>query len=154
MKLYEINQEIMDCIDIETGEIINQERLDELEMAKSDKLTNIALLYINLKADAEAYEKQEKKFSALKKNAKSTMDWCKATLAKELEGQAFRDDEKRFSISWRKSEKLEITDPEKISEEWKKVEIKYDLTGMKQAIKDGAQVDGAVISENNNIQIR
>lgn len=154
MKLYEINQEIMDCIDMETGEIIDQERLEQLNMAKDEKLTNIALLYINMKADAEAYEKQEKKFTALKKNAKATMEWCKNTLAKELEGQAFRDVEKRFGISWRKSEKLEITEPEKISDEWKKIEIKYDLTGMKQAIKGGAQVDGAVISVNNNIQIR
>lgn len=154
MKLYEINQEIMDCIDLETGEIIDHERLEQLSLAKTDKLTNIALLYINMKADAEAYEKQEKKFSNLKKNAKATMEWCKATLAKELAGQPLKDDEKRFSITWRASEKLEITDPDKVSEEWKKVEVKYDVAGMKQAIKDGAQVDGAVISVNNNIQIR
>lgn len=154
MKLYEINDEIMQCIDMETGEIIDQERLEQLSLAKTDKLTNIALLYINMKADAEAYEKQEKKFSNLKKNAKSTMEWCKATLAKELAGQPLKDDEKRFSITWRTSEKLEITDPDKVSEEWKKVEVKYDVAGMKQAIKDGAQVDGAVISVNNNIQIR
>lgn len=154
MKLYEINDDIMQCIDMETGEIIDQERLEQLSLAKTDKLTNIALLYINMKADAEAYEKQEKKFSNLKKNAKSTMEWCKATLAKELAGQPLKDDEKRFSITWRTSEKLEITDPDKVSEEWKKVEVKYDVAGMKRAIKDGAQVDGAVISVNNNIQIR
>ena len=154
MKLFEINEAILDCLNLDTGEITDIEKFENLKMERQDKLTNIALLYINMKADAEAYEKQEKKFSNLKKNAKSTMEWCKATLAKELAGQPLKDDEKRFSITWRASEKLEITDPDKVSEEWKKVEVKYDVAGMKQAIKDGAQVDGAVISVNNNIQIR
>lgn len=35
MKLYEIEQAIMDCIDMETGEIIDAEKLDQLQMERS-----------------------------------------------------------------------------------------------------------------------
>ena len=34
MKLYEIDNEIMNCIDEETGEIIDPEKLESLEMER------------------------------------------------------------------------------------------------------------------------
>ena len=41
--LYEINEAILDCVDMETGEIIDEERLNELQMAFDCKVENIAL---------------------------------------------------------------------------------------------------------------
>lgn len=37
MNLYEIDQEIMNCVDMETGEIIDPARLDELQMDRDIK---------------------------------------------------------------------------------------------------------------------
>ena len=42
MKLYEIDQAILNCIDLETGEIIDTEQLDKLTMEREAKLENIA----------------------------------------------------------------------------------------------------------------
>ena len=154
MKLYEINDEIMACIDTETGEILDEEKFNELHMAKEEKLTNIALLYINMKADKEAYETQEKKFKAAKERAKNTMEWCKNTLANELQGKPMKDDERRFTIGWRNSEKLIITDEKAIAPEWVVTKTSFDVAGMKEAIKNGQAVAGAEIISNQNIQIK
>ena len=54
--LYEIEQSILDCVDMETGEIINQQRLDQLVLDKERKMENIALWVKNLNSDIEDYK--------------------------------------------------------------------------------------------------
>lgn len=43
MTLFEIDGAIMNCVDSETGEIINEEMLDALNMARNEKVENICL---------------------------------------------------------------------------------------------------------------
>ena len=50
MNLYEINSQILDCIDQETGEVMDIDRLEELNMAKAEKVDNIACWVKNLEA--------------------------------------------------------------------------------------------------------
>ena len=50
--LYEIEQAIMDCVDFETGEIIDIEKLDQLQIDRDVKIENIALFIKNLLSDA------------------------------------------------------------------------------------------------------
>ena len=56
MTLYEIDQKLLDCIDLETGEILNEERLNELQMERNEKLEKVALWIKELKAEAETIE--------------------------------------------------------------------------------------------------
>lgn len=63
MNLYEINSQILDCIDQETGEVMDIDRLEELNMAKAEKVDNIACWVKNLEADVAAFEAQEKAFA-------------------------------------------------------------------------------------------
>lgn len=72
MNLYEINSQILDCIDQETGEVMDIDRLEELNMAKADKVDNIACWVKNLEADVLAFEAQEKAFADRKEAAKRT----------------------------------------------------------------------------------
>jgi len=65
--LYEIDAAIMDCVDTETGEIIDEEKLNSLLMERSAKLEGVALWIKNLDSDAtairaerEALEKRQK----------------------------------------------------------------------------------------------
>lgn len=153
MKLYEINQEILECIDLETGEIIAPEKLEALQMNKRDKLRNIAFVALNAAADAKAYEEQEKKFAARKKAAKSTVEWAKATLARELGGEKMKEPE--FTVSYRKSEAVEIADLNSVPDEFLVPQpAKVDKVGLKEAIKGGAVIDGVTIAEKQNIQIK
>ena len=153
MKLYDINQEILSCIDIETGEIIAPEKLEALQMDKHEKLRNIAFVAINAAADVKAYEEQEKKFAARKKAAKATVEWAKATLAAELGGKKMKEAE--FSISYRKSEAVEVADEAAVPDEFRIPQPdKIDRAALKAALKNGAVITGAQIVERQNIQIK
>lgn len=154
MKLFEINEAIANIIDFETGEILDSEAYENLKMERKDKLTNIALLYKNMTSDAKQLKELEKEYSERRKKAEKTAEWCKETLARELAGDKFEDEKKRFSISWRKSEKLIILDEKAISDEWIKTEIKYDVAGMKSAMKSGEAVSGVELIQNQSIQIK
>ena len=151
--LFEINQEILDCIDLETGEIIAPEKLETLQMDRHEKLRNIAFIALNAAADAKAYEEQEKKFAARKKVAKATVAWAKETLARELDGKKMKEAE--FSISYRKSEAVEVADEVAVPDEFRIPQPdKIDRAALKAALKNGAVIAGAQIVERQNIQIR
>ena len=153
MKLYEINQGILSCIDLETGEIIAPEKLENLQMDRHEKLRNIAFVALNAMADAKAYEEQEKKFAARKKAAKSTVEWAKATLKRELGGKKMKEAE--FTISYRKSEVVEVADEAAVPDEFLVPQPpKVDKIGLKEAIKGGAVIDGVTIAEKKNILIK
>ena len=151
--LFEINQEIIDCIDLETGEIIAPEKLETLQIDKHEKLRNIAFVALNAAADVKAYDEQEKKFAARKKAAKATVEWAKETLARELAGKKMKEAE--FSISYRKSEAVEVADEAAVPNEFRIPQPdKIDRAALKAALKNGAVIDGVTIAEKQNIQIR
>ena len=153
MKLYEINQEILSCIDMETGEIIAPQKLEALQMDKHEKLRNIAFVALNAAADAKAYEEQEKKFAARKRSAKATVEWARETLARELAGQKMKEAE--FTISYRKSEAVEVADEAAVPDEFRIPQPdKIDRAALKAALKNGAVIAGAQIVERQNIQIK
>ena len=138
---------------METGEIIAPEKLEALQMDRHEKLRNIAFVALNAAADAQAYEEQEKKFAARKKAAKNTVAWAKATLANELAGEKMKEPE--FTISYRKSETVEIADVNAVPDEFLRPQPpKVDKVGLKKAVKGGAVIDGVTIVENQNIQIK
>ena len=64
MKLYEIDREIEACIDFDTGEILDSERLDALQMERAAKLEGVACWIKNLTADAKAFREEEKALQA------------------------------------------------------------------------------------------
>ena len=58
MKLYEIDKAILECVDQETGEIIDTEKLSDLQMQKDTKVENIALWIKDLLAEADAIKNE------------------------------------------------------------------------------------------------
>lgn len=154
MKLFEINEAILECLDLSTGEVMDVEAFESLQMAKEEKLTNIALLYKNIVSDVKQLKEQEKEFTERRKRAEKTAQWCKETLARELAGEKLKDEKQRFNISWRKSEKLTIIDPSVIPSTWVSYEPKYDVQGMKDAVKSGVSIKGVELVESQNIQIK
>ena len=150
--LYEIDKAILECVDAETGEIIDDKALEELELARDNKIENIAYWIKNLIADAESYKKEKEVFVQREKAAKNKAESLKRYLEMALGGEKFKTS--KVSISYRKSEIVEIDEIEKLSDEFIKIEKKADKTAIKAAIKEGAEIVGARIVENNNIQIK
>lgn len=153
MTLYEIKQELLDCIDLETGEILNPERLESLQLDRKEKLRNIALLAKNKASDIAQLKEQEQTFAKRRKAAEATLAWCKATLQAELAGQKMEEAE--FVISYRKSEAIEIDADAEIPQEFlKERKPDIDKVALKASLKDGAVIPGCRIVRKSNIQIR
>ena len=66
--LYEIDNEILSCVDLETGEVIDTEKLDALQMEREKKVEAVACWVKDLKAEAEAI-KAEKQILADRQKA-------------------------------------------------------------------------------------
>ena len=90
MKLYEINEQILNCIDTETGEIIDIEKLNELQIEKDEKLENLALWYKDLIAEANALKEEKEAFAAREKAAKNKAESIKNYLSYILNGENFK----------------------------------------------------------------
>ena len=74
MTLYEIDQEILNCVDEETGEIIDLDKLQALRIAKDRKIESIGLWYKNLNSDVQALELEIKMLTERKNKAKNKME--------------------------------------------------------------------------------
>ena len=65
--LYEIDAAILAAVDQETGEILDTEKLDALQMEREAKLEGVALWVKDLKAEADAVKAEADKLTARKK---------------------------------------------------------------------------------------
>ena len=63
-------------------------------------------------------------------------------------------DTELFKLSYRKSDSVNVIDLDAVPDEYKKITIAADKTAIKKAIKEGAEVAGAELVTNQNLQIR
>lgn len=152
--LYEIDQAIMDCIDYETGEILDAERLDALQMERNSKIEGVACWIKNLTADALAYKAEKEAFAEREKKAMKKAEELKEWLSMALGGQKFST--WRCAVSFRKSEAVEIEDETLLPPELKTEKITYtpNKTAIKEAIKAGQDIPGAQLVERMNPTIK
>ena len=158
MKLYEIDNAILDCIDLETGEVIDTERLDALQMERDAKIENVALWIKDLKAEAEAIKAEKMALAERQRVAESKAESLKNWLAYALDGQKFST--ARCAISFRKTEKVEISDVGMIRLMKEHDELltykdpEPNKTAIKQALKDGLTVQGVQLVQNMSTIIK
>lgn len=153
MNLFQIDEEIMSCVDMETGEVIDTERLAQLQMDRDTKIENIACWIKNLLSDAEALKAQKQAFADRQKAAESKADSLKKYLSEYLGGQKFSTD--KVAISFRKTSAVNVIDMTQIPEEFLKfAEPTADKTAIKNAIKAGNVIAGAEIVEGQSISIK
>ena len=153
MKLYEIDQAIMDCIDMETGEIVNEELLNDLQMERDAKIENVVLWIKELKAEAEALKAEKLAFAERQKVTENKMESLKKWLAYALNGEKFKT--VRASVTFRTSEKVEIADIYKLDENYLRYkEPEADKDAIKKAIKAGQQVAGATLVPSTSVIIK
>lgn len=154
MTLYEIDEEILNLVDQETGEVIDTDRLEELQMERDKKVSNVACWIKNLKAEAEALKAEKENLAKRQQSCERKAEQLKDYLAYALNGTKYKD--ARVSVSYRKSESVEVDDMAifTLPEEYIKVEKSVKKTELKNAMKLGLQFDGCRLVEKNNIQIR
>ena len=158
MKLYEIEQEILACVDLETGEIIDPEKLEALELERDRKIEGIALWVKNLDAEAKAYKEEKDSFAQKQKVAENKAKSLKEFLSHYLDGTAFKST--KVNVSFRNSKAVDVFSMDELmnyddcDSYLKYAEPTPDKTAIKNAINNGVKIPGCRIVENSNIQIK
>lgn len=155
-KLYDLVREIEDFefeVDEETGEILNAEDLDNLELEKNEKIEQLCLWIKNLKSDAAAYKAEKDSFAKKQKAAENKAESIKNYIAYILAGENFKTD--RVTVSYRRSEQVECPDMSLVDDDYLRFkEPELDKTKIKKALKDGIKVGGCMLVERQNMQIK
>jgi hypothetical protein len=160
--IYEIDQDILDCVDPETGEILDTEKLTALQMERDRKLEGVALWVKDLSAEAAAVKEEADKLTARKRALDNKIAAIKSWLLIALDGEKLKtprcnvyqthsqkvviDDEKAlidmFMASPFREKFLRIKDPE------------IDKTALKDSMKQGYEYEFAHLEETENVVIK
>lgn len=160
MKLYEINAELealLEQVDPETGELTcNMDALEALTMARDEKLEGMALYVKNMDAEAAAIKAEEKALADRRKALENKAERTRVFLQEALSGETIKT--ARVVVSYRRSEAVEIRDPDFILYADPKflTQKNPDINkfAIKAAIKAGEIVPGAELVTRQNMSIK
>ena len=146
MTIYEIDNEIMNCIDMETGEVIDTDKLNDLQMERDAKIENVALWIKELKAEAEAIKNEKQALAERQRVAENKAESLKNWLAYALNGEKVKT--AKCSISYRNSESVEVTEEglEALMREHEDLLTYKAPEPNKKAIKDAIKNDGLTVA--------
>ena len=160
--LYEIDQEILDCVDMETGVILDSERLDALQMEREKKLEGVALWIKDLNAEADAVKAEADKLTARKKSLDNKIAGLKQWLQYALNGEKMRT--ARCNVYYTHSQRLAVAnegelvsflmtlnDPGRFLR-FSDPELRKDE--VKKALKDGYEIPGASLETTESVVIK
>lgn len=154
MNLYEIESAILDCIN-EDGEVIDIEKLNELEMARDQKISNIACWIKDCRAEVDAIKAEKQALEKRQKVAENRAESLTDYLRVYLNGEKFKDG--RCSISYRKSTSTvidDLLDISKLPDEYKRVKVEANKTAIADALKNGVEIEGCSLVENTSVIIK
>lgn len=166
--LYEIDRELLACMELDNGDVVNMETgevlttaaLDALQMERNRKIEGIACQVKNLVAEAEAIKTEMGNLMERRKRAERRADWLREYLSQSLAGEKFKS--AKCEIHFIKSTPVEIAD-EGTLRTWAVVnrpellrikEPEIDKTEIKKALKAGEEIPGAAVAERLNINIK
>lgn len=157
-KLYEIEKQIENLIDFETGEVLNLEMFESLNLEYDRKIENLALSYKNLLAESQALKNEKNLLEDRQKKAEKKAECIKKFISEILVGQ--KKEFTKVSISYRKSKQVEVEEDFlnwAISTNSNLItysDPKIDKIAIKQLLNDGENVPYSKIVEKTNIQIK
>ena len=162
--LYEIDQEILECVDMESGEILDSDRLTALQMDRERKLEGVALWVKDLSYEAQMIKEEADKLTARKKALDNKITGLKNWLLYALAGEKLKTP--RCSVYQTHSQRVAIVGDEKDLIAWlernaedprdyiryKEPELRKDE--IKKALKDGKEIEYARLEEMESVVIK
>lgn len=161
--LYDIDQDILSCVDQETGEILDTEKLDALQMEREEKLENIALWVKDLTAEANAVNEEADKLTARKRALDNKITALKSWLLIALDGEKLKTP--RCNVYQTHNTRVNVIDEQSVTN-WiqtncKEPEqfLKFSLPeirkdALKKAIKEGTEIPGAYLEATESVVIK
>ena len=168
MKLYELvseeqklNELFLTAIDEETGEIRDNETLEELETELKNALVNksegIIKVIRNQESDLEMVTAEIERLTNLKNKMKKEIENFKSYIKFNMKKMELKKVETSLgNISLRQSTATEIYDEASLPKEFLKEKITYtpSKTEIKKAIESGQEVKGARLVVNTSLTIK
>lgn len=154
--LYDLTGQFLEIYNME---IDDEAKLDTLEAIDwttdyENKVEGYVKVIKSLEADIEARKNEKKRLDGLNKSDQSKIDNLKATLATSMaETGQDRIDTTLFKVGFRKSQAV-VVDEDKLPKKYQIVSYKPDKKTIKELLKGGATIRGAVLEERRNLSIR
>lgn len=156
MTLYDIDIKIKNAIDLgcdpETGEIIDDAALEQLQMDREEKIENCCLLYKNLCAEAAAIKAEEESLAKRRKPIENHAKWLKTYVQNSLDGEKFKT--ARCETRYTRTQAVEVDDLDQIPKEYLRVKKEADRTAIKAILKNGGIVAGAHLEDRQSMSIK
>jgi chaperonin cofactor prefoldin len=136
--------------ELESMLVINQQEL-------SDKSMNYAKVIRNLESDSDAIDHEIKRLKGMKEAKDRAIDRMKEAVRQAMLSAGIDKIESNlFKLSLRRSEAVEVISIDQLPESLVTVKktISADKVKIKETIKNGVPVEGAVIVENYSLQIK
>lgn len=158
MNLYEMTQAAIDLYAMFSEEEIDEQTVtDTLDaIGVEDKLEDYCKVIRQFEADAAAYKAEKDRFDAKKKRAENAIAKLEQRMMNYL--IATGESEKKvgvFDIKVSQSRAAQILDENIIPAEYRKPQPDaIDKNSIRKALLAGAEIAGAVLQVNNNINIK
>ena len=160
--IYEIDQDILDCVDMETGEILDAEKLTALQMERERKLEGVALWVKDLSAEAAAVKEEADKLTARKRALDNKITAIKSWLLIALDGEKLKTP--RCNVYLTHSQRVAVADEEKLISflktleeperflKFREPELRKDE--IKKALKEDFEIPGAALETTESVVIK
>lgn len=161
MSLYHIDQALENLVDHDTGEVLDFDAFEELQMARDAKIEGIVCWTKNLAAEAKAIREEEKELAERRKALEAKRDKLLGYVDRALDGAPFQT--AKCSVTYRKSTAVEITSMEALVK-WCEdngydgkvtyaapTVAKSDITAL---LKAGTAIDGAELVTRMNMGVK
>lgn len=158
MSIYKIDDAITSLVDMETGEIEDEKRFNELQMERTQKIENTGCYYKNLIAEAKAMKEEEANLAQRRKAVENKAERIKNLLVYALRGEKF--DSPKVRCSYRKAKSVQVDDSfvawaeEHADDLLTFKEPVPNRTAIKAALEDGREIQHAEIVTNESLQVK
>jgi hypothetical protein len=160
--LYDIDQEILACIDDETGEILDVEKLDSLQMERERKLEGVALWVKDLSYEAQMIKEEADKLTARKKSLDNKITGLKNWLLYALAGEKLKTP--RCNVYQTHSQKVVIDDEKALIDMFmsspsgekflRMKDPEIDKNALKDSMKQGYEFEFAHLETTESVVIK
>lgn len=162
MNLYDIDNKLAAILDLgddlfvdtESGDVVSLEEIEALEMTREDKVEGCGLWIKNKSAELDAIKAEAKKLSERAATLSNRIEASKNRYQQYLAGEKVSTP--RLSVSYRKTQAVEITNANLLHPDYLRTKtiVEADKATIKDAIKAGIEVPGAVLVERQSMTIK
>lgn len=159
--LYELTTELKNIYEqIENGEEFTEEMEKALVLTEQNlqaKAIDYGYVIKSLDDEMELFDKEIKRLTERKKQLAKTQELLKDRLTEAMQEFGITEMKgKTIKLSFRKSESVDVYNVDALPDEFKrtKVSIEPDKVAIKEALKNGEEVEGATLFIKDNLQIK